>query len=252
MKRVKDSEVIGQRFGRLVVKGAAGTRKRPCGTVTRLFLCECDCGNVTTPALASLRAGNSTSCGCARNETLASLATHGNTRGRKVTGAYSSWAAMLARCENPKNRAYPRYGGNGVTVCVAWHTFEGFLADMGERPAGLTIERIKNSVGYAPGNCRWATCAEQSRNTARTRLITLNGKTQCISDWAAEIGVDRNTIQNRIDHLGWPIEQALSKVKAGYGIRLAYAAGRRKPPTITKRDDKGRVVACSFERTEVA
>lgn len=79
-------------------------------------------------------------------------------------GAYSSWRSMISRCSNPKDRAYPTHGGRGIKVCEKWHIFEEFLADMGDRPPGLTLERIDNEGDYEPHNCKWATWSEQNRN----------------------------------------------------------------------------------------
>lgn len=88
---------------------------------------------------------------------------------------------MLARCNNPKNADYPRYGGRGVKVCDRWRDFAAFAQDMGARPRGATLDREKNDVGYEPGNCRWATAAQQAENRSTTRYVVLDGQTMPIT-----------------------------------------------------------------------
>lgn len=80
------------------------------------------------------------------------------------TPTYHTWSGMRARCTNPKNKEYARYGGRGITVCEQWDHFVNFLADMGEKPPGTSIDRIDNAGNYEPGNCRWATAHEQRMN----------------------------------------------------------------------------------------
>ena len=103
---------------------------------------------------------------------------------------------------------YVRYGGAGIGVCESWQTFEGFLFDMGEVPDGLTLERIDNSKGYEPNNCKWTTYAEQNRNKSSTKKLTLNGRTQVAADWAAELGLTDSQIYKRIRR-GWSDEEVL-------------------------------------------
>lgn len=127
---------------------------------------------------------------------------------------YTAWAGMLQRCRNPKNAAYPDYGGRGITVCDAWRdSFEAFYADLGPRPSARhSIDRIDNDGNYEPGNCRWATAKEQNRNTRRARLLTFDGRTQLLSDWGAELGVHPEAIRGRLRR-GWSIEDALQGVR---------------------------------------
>lgn len=88
-----------------------------------------------------------------------------------VSRTYYSWRSMCARCANPKNNRYYLYGGRGITVCARWHTFEKFLADMGERPEGKTLDRLDLNGNYEPGNCRWATAKEQAANRRPRRAL---------------------------------------------------------------------------------
>jgi hypothetical protein len=118
---------------------------------------------------------------------------------------YWIWKEMRSRCSNPRHARYKDYGGRGISVCERWQrSFASFLEDMGRRPApGLTLDREDNNGDYEPGNCRWATVAEQNRNQRRTRLYTLDGRTQCMAAWAREAGLGETTVRRRIADRGW-------------------------------------------------
>lgn len=126
-------------------------------------------------------------------------------------GTYKSWKAMIYRCTRPHTMYFNRYGGRGILVCERWlDDYDAFVEDMGFRPEGMTIERIDNNGNYEPGNCRWATRAEQDRNRRDNRFLTANGKTQTISEWARELGVTVAAIRARLKlH---PVELSLSRV----------------------------------------
>jgi hypothetical protein len=120
---------------------------------------------------------------------------------------------MKKRCKNKNHHAYARYGGRGIKVCKRWEKFENFLADMGERPKGLTLERKNNDKGYYKENCCWATYKAQRANQrpAKTdRLISFNGKTMPVRAWAREIGMRHTSLLRRLN-LGMPVELALTK-----------------------------------------
>lgn len=97
-------------------------------------------------------------------------------------------------------------------MCERWHSFENFLADMGERPPGHSIDRIDNSGNYTPENCRWATQQQQNRNQRRNRLVTYRGVTKCLQEWAEELGIKSATLSGRLDS-GWPLERAMQPIK---------------------------------------
>lgn len=100
--------------------------------------------------------------------------------------------------------------GRGITVCERWlNSFESFAEDMGVRPSGTSIERLNNSEGYSPTNCVWASRQKQQRNTRRNKLITFEGATRCISEWAEIVGMNQETLRQRIFHQGWSIRDAL-------------------------------------------
>ena len=128
--------------------------------------------------------------------------------GSRESATYMSWKEMVARCRNKRHQNYDRYGGRGICVCERWLKFENFLADMGERPKGLTLERIDNSSNYTPGNCKWATRAEQARNTSKVVNITFRGKTMCLRQWAASLGINHQSLSRRLKRL--PLEDALT------------------------------------------
>jgi hypothetical protein len=150
------SVAVGERYGRLTVRAYAGQPRRE-----RRWLCECDCGEMVEVGTGSLRSGNTRSCGCLRRDTnTARLTTHGASK----TRTYASWKTMLQRCDDENHVAFSYYGGRGITVCERWRSFENFLADMGKRPEGKTLDRIDPDGNYEPSNCRWATYKEQRAN----------------------------------------------------------------------------------------
>jgi len=155
-------DMAGNKYGRLTVVSRNGSDS---GNIAR-WLCVCSCGKETTVNGSSLRKGLTKSCGCIKTESLKGRATHRMGK----TKTYGVWSTMLDRCNNKKAKTYNRYGGRGIYVCKRWHDFELFFADMGEKPDGLTLERIDNNAGYYPENCKWATRAVQARNTSATRL----------------------------------------------------------------------------------
>ena len=133
------------------------------------------------------------------------------------------WRAMHNRCENPKNKSYSDYGGRGIYVEAVWHGrdgFERFLKDMGERPAGGTIDRKDNSGPYGPSNCQWATRSEQNSNKRTNRWITANGVTKTMAQWAKDIGCNPATILQRIKSGMEPHDAVLTPVVARPNAKL--------------------------------
>jgi hypothetical protein len=117
---------------------------------------------------------------------------------------------MIQRCERPQNSSFVRYGGRGIRVCERWLSFENFLADMGERPLGTSIDRIDNSKGYDPGNCRWATQAQQATNKRSNRYLVAFGERLTLGEWARRVGISQQKLAQRIK-TGWSVERACSE-----------------------------------------
>lgn len=162
MAKQKHPTPVGQRFGKLTVLGDAPKRHG-----NRYITCQCDCGNKTDIYLSNVLSGRSTSCGCERDARLVErVLKHGcsNTRTKTFNRTYSSWQAMRNRCLNPNGKDWHYYGGVGITICPEWCEFDRFHQDMGDRPDGMTLDRIDGNKGYSPDNCRWADSHTQRMN----------------------------------------------------------------------------------------
>ena len=197
---------IGQRFGNLVVLRKSGSRARG-----RMVEAQCDCGNITIANINNLRSGHTASCGCLKSRASEKRAIHGHTRKGKFNRTYAIYRDMRTRCENPNYREFHLYGGRGITVCERWRQgYEFFLADMGERPPGMTLERNRVNEGYSPENCCWASPAEQSVNKRNNVFIEHEGRRMTVSQWAAELGLNAKRMYYGVKQ-GWPPEKLLAK-----------------------------------------
>jgi len=181
-KNAKD--ITGQKFGRLLVVSRAGISKDR----NVKWNCICNCGKTAIARGKDLRSGHTESCGCiAKQHTIGDRT---RTHGKSKTKIYKTWSRMVDRCNDPKDRAFTRYGGRGIKVCKRWLNFEKFYEDMGDKPSPKhSIERIDNDGPYSPKNCKWANFYEQARNKRSNRIIEYNGKKQCLADWAKNMGL---------------------------------------------------------------
>ena len=195
---------VGKTFGMLEVLGRAPGKPRQ----TARWFCRCKCGNVRDFAASHLVAGVSTNCGCmSRRKAALDQTRHGRSR----SSIHRIWLKMKQRCHSPNGSSYRNYGARGIRVCDLWRwSFEDFLKDMGERPKGMSIDRIDNDGDYCPMNCRWATPKEQSRNTRRNVLLTFDGRTMTVVAWSEATGIKAATIEMRLAQ-GWTTEDALTR-----------------------------------------
>jgi hypothetical protein len=183
---------------------------------------------------------------------------HNYSHGLTGTPLYRSWAMMIQRCKNKKLAGWPNYGGRGIKVCKRWLKFENFIADMGVRPKGTSLDRIDNDDDYKPSNCRWATRSQQAKNTRAARLITYQGRTMNLVDWANELGLDTSTLIYRIAHhgdeeairRGGPAGQRDFITRNRTGLR---GVGKRGRGYFAQIQNRGRVIGLgTFDTAEAA
>jgi hypothetical protein len=200
----KPADHTGRRFGMWKALTLAPSNRRGGA----MWLCRCDCGSEKTVPADTLIKGRSNSCGCKSNEFRSERCKkHGHTWIGGASGTYSSWSAMLQRCENANHKQYADYGGRGINVCERWRKFENFLADMGNRPDGRSLDRISNNGNYEPSNCRWATYSEQTKNR---RPLTSHKKLAALVEAAEEVLAAGDDFQSAIEKL----RGALAQLKA--------------------------------------
>lgn len=191
MSRFKD--LTGQRFGRLTVVERAPSGKR----YATKWYCKCDCGNTVIVLAGHLGNGHTQSCGCiAREGTIERSTKHGLSDSK----VYHVWHDMIDRCTNKSNEFYNDYGGRGIAICDEWmdlKIFHSWAINKGYKK-GLSLDRINNNEGYNPNNCKWSTMKEQGNNRRTNKLITINGITHTVTEWAELSGIRPETIFSRL------------------------------------------------------
>ena len=221
-------DITGQRFGKLLVVKRVANDKAD----NAQWLCKCDCGNTTIAKGRDLRSGHVRSCGCLQKETAGHMA-----RARAYGEAFAEYHfdhrlrmiyhSIKARCYNPHNAEFANYGGKGITMCSEWNndikSFYFWAMKHGYK-SSLTIDRIDNSKGYSPSNCRFASRAEQNRNTTRNNRVDVgNGETITTAEAARIVGVSRSTAAR------WFREEGLTSLDELIDRReriVPYNAGR--------------------------
>lgn len=197
-------DISGQRHERLCAKRYIGSDGRKSW-----WEIACDCGRTIKMPATEFRKGKQKSCGCAAHLYIAEAQ---KTHGMSKHPAYAVWRSMLARCLNPKHKAFKNYGARGITVCLRWQdSFENFWADMGgSYKKGLTLERVNNNRGYSKSNCRWATYSDQARNKRGNVIIPTPKGDMPLWKAVQESGIGQTTLLYR-KSVGVPAERMFDK-----------------------------------------
>ncbi len=203
-------DLVGKRFGRLVVLKRVEQRRYACGYVKRQYLVKCDCGKRLTIIVSQLTKQHS--CGCVRNEQHRRRMTkHGLSRSIE----YVAWRAMISRCERSTDIGYPNYGGRGIKVCPKWRNkFAAFYKDLGPRPSPKhSLDRIDNDGNYKPGNVRWAKRREQAYNRRSNHLVEYRGEKMPLKK-AWRLSGEKVNYYTALDRItkGWAAERAFARI----------------------------------------
>lgn len=207
-------DLTGKRFGLLTVIEIAG--KAPNGRIQ--WRCICDCGTEKIVKGHDLKSGETKSCGCYKYRKKLDSKNRIPATSKRL---YKVWASMIQRCENKRCERYGDYGERGIRVCDEWrknyYSFENWALSKGyiesAKRGQCTIDRIDNNKGYCPENCRWVTNKIQCNNRRNNRLLTLNGETHTLTEWADIKGIPGQVVRDRLFKLGWTVEKALNTPK---------------------------------------
>jgi len=209
---MKANDKIGQTYGLLkVINFSHKIFRSSRQGYYNFWECLCTCGNKTIVLSENLKNGNTKSCGCQSSRlTFKDRITKHN---QSNTKTYNSWRAMKDRCYSKNHIEYKRYGGKGITVCDRWiNSYENFLKDMGEKPLGMSLDRINSKKNYEPKNCKWSSIKEQQNNKSTNVFIKFNGQSLTISQWADKFNMPSSRLRARIKR-GWNFKDAITKGK---------------------------------------
>ena len=221
MIKLAAADTIGKRFGRIVVLERTSLKKA---------LCQCDCGTRRELDIYGIAYGRTKSCGCLHRERLDGIGAERRSHGLSASREYRAWFMARRRCYNPRDKAYSHYGERGIEMCPSWRDdFEAFFRDMGECPAGFTLERSNVDEGYAPGNCCWIPQYKQAANKRNNVRIEWSGENLTIAEWSRKLGIGQKTLSYRY-HAGLPLEAVFStkSLKARDKALRDLPAGHRK------------------------
>lgn len=195
----KPINLSGLQYGRLTVINRVDGDNSKC-------VCSCSCGTIKTYWSSAITGGRTQSCGCLR----ADISPHNKRHGMAGSPTYKSWQHMIDRCNNNRNPSYKDYGARGITICERWSLFDYFLADMGVKPEGKTIDRIENDGNYCPENCQWSDKTAQANNRRSSRIITHNGESLTLAQFARKFNISIGTLWYRLKS-GWSMDRALNE-----------------------------------------
>lgn len=195
-------DLSNRKFGKLTA-----LERSHMGRYGTVWRCQCECGSVHYALGAELSRNRIKSCGCSQVK-----------HEKAHTKTWRIWVQMRQRCDNANNKNYMHYGGRGIDYAPQWQDFIIFLADMGDCPTGMSLDRIDNNKGYSKENCRWTTQAHQSRNRRTNKMYTYNGTTLCLRDWENSLGLSKGALTKRLRRMSFiqavttPYRYAYSKL----------------------------------------
>lgn len=203
------NNLSGQRFGRLTVLSLAIDEPYK----KKKWLCKCDCGREIEVAGSNLVSGHSTQC---KQCQLKAIQCGNVTHNQSCTKLYNVWNGMIQRCTNTNHKSFPDYGGRGITVCEAWHSFDDFQKWAWEHGYGenVEIDRIDNDGSYCPENCRWIERIKNARNKSNNKIIVYKGESKTLSEWAAYFGVNYKNLSRNLNK-GYTLDEAIQREHTG-------------------------------------